>query len=138
MAKILVTGGMGFIGSHTVVELVNSGYEPVIVDDLSNSDPKILDQLAKIIGFWAQLGISGFRMDAVPFLIEPVSASDTSPGPEYDYLHAFRKYLSWRAADAVMLGREMMRDPHFALRAAHELGVELDYWPPQYLRARWP
>ena len=41
------------------------------------------------------------------------------------------------AADAVMLGREMMRDPHFALRAAHELGVELDYWPPQYVRARW-
>jgi 2,4-dienoyl-CoA reductase-like NADH-dependent reductase (Old Yellow Enzyme family) len=39
-------------------------------------------------------------------------------------------------ADAVMLGREMMRDPHFVLRAAHELGVELDYWPPQYLRAR--
>jgi 2,4-dienoyl-CoA reductase-like NADH-dependent reductase (Old Yellow Enzyme family) len=39
-------------------------------------------------------------------------------------------------ADAVMLGREMMRDPHFALRAARELGVELDYWPPQYLRAR--
>ena len=40
-------------------------------------------------------------------------------------------------ADAVMLGREMMRDPHFPLRAAHELGVELDYWPRQYLRARW-
>ena len=40
-------------------------------------------------------------------------------------------------ADAVMLGREMMRDPHFALRAAHELGHELDYWPQQYLRARW-
>jgi UDP-glucose 4-epimerase len=51
MAKILVTGGLGFIGSHTVVELVNSGYEPVIVDDLSNSDPKIIDQLAKIIGY---------------------------------------------------------------------------------------
>jgi len=51
MAKILVTGGMGFIGSHTVVELVNSGYEPVIVDDLSNSNPKMLDQISKIIGF---------------------------------------------------------------------------------------
>jgi UDP-glucose 4-epimerase len=51
MAKILVTGGLGFIGSHTVVELVNAGYEPVIVDDLSNSDPKILDQLTRIIGF---------------------------------------------------------------------------------------
>ncbi|TFC80796.1 NADH:flavin oxidoreductase/NADH oxidase [Cryobacterium sp. TmT2-59] len=41
-------------------------------------------------------------------------------------------------ADAVMLGRELLRDPHFPLRAAHELGVSLDYWPPQYLRARWP
>ena len=51
MAKILVTGGLGFIGSHTVVELVNSGYEPVIVDNLSNSDIKILDQLTKIIGY---------------------------------------------------------------------------------------
>jgi UDP-glucose 4-epimerase len=49
--KILVTGGLGFIGSHTVVELVNAGYEPVIVDDLSNSDPKILDQIARIIGY---------------------------------------------------------------------------------------
>jgi UDP-glucose 4-epimerase len=51
MAKILVTGGMGFIGSHTVVELVNAGYEPVIIDNLSNSHPKILEQLTKIIGF---------------------------------------------------------------------------------------
>jgi len=51
MARILVTGGLGFIGSHTVVELVNAGYEPVIVDDLSNSNLKILDQLARIIGY---------------------------------------------------------------------------------------
>src|SRR6201996_8034527 len=51
MAKILVTGGMGFIGSHTVVELVNAGYEPVIVDNLANSHPKILEQLTKILGF---------------------------------------------------------------------------------------
>ncbi|WP_067248141.1 NADH:flavin oxidoreductase/NADH oxidase [Microbacterium resistens] len=41
------------------------------------------------------------------------------------------------SADAVFAGREWLRDPHFALRAAHELGVELDYWPDQYLRARW-
>lgn len=41
-------------------------------------------------------------------------------------------------ADAVMLAREMLRDPHFPLRAAHELGVELAYWPDQYTRAKWP
>ena len=51
MAKILVTGGLGYIGSHTVVELVDAGYEPIIVDDLSNSRVEILDQLTKIIGF---------------------------------------------------------------------------------------
>ncbi|NQD72295.1 UDP-glucose 4-epimerase GalE [Sphingobacterium shayense] len=50
MSKILVTGGTGYIGSHTVVELHNAGYTPVIVDNLSNSSLKILDQIEKIIG----------------------------------------------------------------------------------------
>ena len=50
MSKILVTGGLGYIGSHTVVELIKAGYTPVIVDDLSNSNPKILDQITKITG----------------------------------------------------------------------------------------
>jgi 2,4-dienoyl-CoA reductase-like NADH-dependent reductase (Old Yellow Enzyme family) len=39
-------------------------------------------------------------------------------------------------ADAVMLARELLRDPHWPLRAAHQLGAEIDYWPPQYLRAK--
>ncbi len=50
MAKILVTGGTGFIGSHTVVELYNAGYDVLIVDDFSNSNPKILTQLETITG----------------------------------------------------------------------------------------
>jgi UDP-glucose 4-epimerase len=50
MSKILVTGGTGFIGSHTVVELYNAGYEVIIIDNLSNSNPKILDQIETIIG----------------------------------------------------------------------------------------
>ena len=50
MAKILVTGGTGFIGSHTVVELHQAGYEVVIVDNFSNSNPKILTQLKQITG----------------------------------------------------------------------------------------
>lgn len=52
MSKILVTGGTGYIGSHTVVELHNAGYEVVIVDNLSNSNIKILTQLHAITGHW--------------------------------------------------------------------------------------
>ena len=50
MSKILVTGGTGYIGSHTVVELHNAGYTPVIVDNLSNSNKQILDQIEEITG----------------------------------------------------------------------------------------
>lgn len=50
MDKILVTGGTGFIGSHTVVELQNAGYEVVIVDNLSNSGIEVLDGIEKITG----------------------------------------------------------------------------------------
>ena len=48
--KILVTGGTGYIGSHTVVELQNKGYEVVIVDNLSNSSLDVLDNIARITG----------------------------------------------------------------------------------------
>lgn len=51
MGKILVTGGTGFIGSHTAVELIKAGYEVILVDNFSNSNPKILVQLEKILGF---------------------------------------------------------------------------------------
>ena len=48
--KILVTGGTGYIGSHTVVELIAAGYTPVIVDNLSNSTEKIIDQIEQVSG----------------------------------------------------------------------------------------
>jgi len=49
--KVLVTGGAGYIGSHTVVELVKSGYDPVILDDYRNSDSSVLKRLTQIIGY---------------------------------------------------------------------------------------
>ncbi len=53
--KILVTGGLGFIGSHTVVELQNSGYEVVIIDDCSNSSENVLDGIYAITAKRASL-----------------------------------------------------------------------------------
>jgi len=50
MSKILVTGGTGYIGSHTVVELQNAGYTPVIIDNLSNSNKGVVKQIERITG----------------------------------------------------------------------------------------
>lgn len=50
MKRILVTGGLGFIGSHTVVELQNEGFEVVIIDDLSNTTISVLDSITEITG----------------------------------------------------------------------------------------
>jgi len=48
--KVIVTGGTGFIGSHTVVELIDAGFDPIIVDNLSNSNISVLDGIKKITG----------------------------------------------------------------------------------------
>ena len=50
MARILVTGGTGYIGSHTTVELMQQGYDVTIVDNLSNSSVDVLDGIETIIG----------------------------------------------------------------------------------------
>jgi len=48
--KILVTGGTGYIGSHTAVELINEGFEVVIIDNLYNSEAEVVDRIEKITG----------------------------------------------------------------------------------------
>lgn len=58
---VLVTGGCGFIGSHTVVELLEKGYEVVVVDDLSNSSVAVLDRVGQIVGRDAMRHLSFYR-----------------------------------------------------------------------------
>ena len=60
---VLVTGGSGFIGSHTVVELLQAGYQVVIVDDLSNASEKVLDRIDTIVGEDAAENLSFYRAD---------------------------------------------------------------------------
>jgi maltose alpha-D-glucosyltransferase/alpha-amylase len=71
--------------------------------DLNTSNPRVQAEILKIMGFWIQLGVSGFRMDAVPFVIAKKGAHVSRPTEQYDMLRTFREFLSWRKGDAIVL-----------------------------------
>ncbi len=70
--------------------------------DLDTSNPQVRQEIKKIMGFWLQLGVSGFRMDAVPFLVERKGAG-VEHTKDFELLHEMRDFLSWRSADAILL-----------------------------------
>ncbi len=71
--------------------------------DLNTAHPDVQAEILKIMGFWIQLGVSGFRMDAVPFVIAQKGAAVTRPREQYEMLRAFSEFLSWRQGDAIIL-----------------------------------
>ena len=73
--------------------------------DLNITNPEVKAEIEKVMGFWLQLGVSGFRIDAVPFLIEYKGVPEHEhPGDDpHAYLDEMRAFLSWRRAEAVML-----------------------------------
>jgi maltose alpha-D-glucosyltransferase/alpha-amylase len=71
--------------------------------DLNTSNPEVQAEILKIMGFWLQLGVSGFRMDAVPFVIAQKGANIAKPQEQYDMLRAFSQFLTWREGEAIIL-----------------------------------
>jgi maltose alpha-D-glucosyltransferase/alpha-amylase len=85
--------------------------------DLNVANPAVRDEINKVMGFWLQMGVSGFRVDAVPFLIE-LKGPETEEGlKDFTYLEDFRQFLSWRSGEAIVMGEANV--------ALHEL---LDYF----------
>jgi maltose alpha-D-glucosyltransferase/alpha-amylase len=70
--------------------------------DLNTLNPAVQREMMRIMGFWLQLGVSGFRVDAVPFMIEQKGAGIT-PRKDYEMLHLLRNFLQWRRRDAIFL-----------------------------------
>jgi maltose alpha-D-glucosyltransferase / alpha-amylase len=71
--------------------------------DLNTLNPEVQAEILKIMGFWIQLGVSGFRMDAVPFVISAKGPQVRRPIENYDMLRMFREFLTWREGDAIIL-----------------------------------
>ncbi|MBW8902467.1 MAG: alpha-amylase family protein [Bradyrhizobium sp.] len=71
--------------------------------DLNTSNPQLQAEILKIMGFWIQLGVSGFRMDAVPFVIATKGPKVRTPVEQYDMLRSFREFLQWRQGNAIIL-----------------------------------
>jgi maltose alpha-D-glucosyltransferase/alpha-amylase len=72
--------------------------------DLNVDNPEVRSEIRRIMGYWLELGVAGFRIDAVPFIIESPAPGKKKPVMHYEYLSEMRKFLQWRSGDAILLG----------------------------------
>jgi maltose alpha-D-glucosyltransferase/alpha-amylase len=71
--------------------------------DLNITNPRVRAEIKKICSFWLQLGVTGFRMDAVPFIIERTEPGRSDAEMDFDFLTELRQHLQWQRGDAVLL-----------------------------------
>ena len=107
--------------------------------DLNVTNPKVRDEIVKIMGFWLELGVSGFRVDAVPFLLDPgdVVKPEGALDDPLDFLKSLRAFLGRRSGDAIMLGEANLLRPqqldYFGGKDADGLTMQFDFITMQNL-----
>jgi maltose alpha-D-glucosyltransferase/alpha-amylase len=103
--------------------------------DLDMDNPRVREEVRRIMGFWLQLGVAGFRVDAVPFILEEAPRSSKKPVIHFEYLEEFREFLQWRSGDAVLLGEANVPPdqtlPYFA--DGDGLHLMFNFWVNQHL-----
>jgi maltose alpha-D-glucosyltransferase/alpha-amylase len=72
--------------------------------DLNIDNPEVRAEIHRIMGYWLQLGVAGFRVDAVPFILETPAPGPAKPTMRFEYLREMRRFLQWRRGDAILLG----------------------------------
>ncbi|WP_194396091.1 alpha-amylase family protein [Microbacterium atlanticum] len=97
--------------------------------DLNIANPAVRDELARAIGFWLQLGVAGFRVDAVPFFLEmPPGTQIQDP---HELLRDFRRFLQRRSSEAILLGEVNLpyeeQVAYFGGDDANELSMQFDF-----------
>jgi maltose alpha-D-glucosyltransferase/alpha-amylase len=77
---------------------------------LNHANPHVQREVLKIIGYWLQLGVSGFRMDAAPFVIEMARPDSAASPLDFDLLTKYSEHLTWRRGDGVILAEANVAD----------------------------
>src|SRR6201994_3764846 len=104
--------------------------------DLNTSHPEVQAEILKIMGFWIQLGVSGFRMDAVPFVTSTKGAKVKKPVEQYDMLRSLREFLQWRQGDAIILAEANVlpeTDMEYFGRAGDRMHMMFNFMVNQHL-----
>ena len=93
--------------------------------DLNISNPAVRDEICRIMGYWLQLGVSGFRVDAAPYLINQPGTGEA--------LREFREFLSWRQGDAILLTETNVAPSEMAGYFADGVHLMLNFWVNQHV-----
>jgi maltose alpha-D-glucosyltransferase / alpha-amylase len=104
--------------------------------DLNTSHPEVQAEILKIMGFWIQLGVSGFRMDAVPFIISEKGARVRKPTEHYEMLRTIREFLQWRQGDSIILAEANVlpeTDMEYFGHAGDRMQMMFNFQANQYL-----
>ena len=104
--------------------------------DLAADNPDVREEMRRIMGYWLELGVAGFRVDAVPFIIEMTDARRATAPKDFDLVYDLRRFADLRSAGAVLLGeanvapKEQM--PYFGKRG-EGLQMMFNFWVNQHL-----
>jgi maltose alpha-D-glucosyltransferase/alpha-amylase len=105
--------------------------------DLNMDNPEVRQEIRRIMGYWIELGVHGFRMDAVPFILEPSQRGGRGRQQElrFDYLAEFREMLEWRSAGTVLLGEANVLPKETERYFTHGRGLHMmfNFWVNQHL-----
>lgn len=104
--------------------------------ELNYTNPDVQAELNNIMAYWLKLGVSGFRLDAVPFIIEMRNSGSDKPWEDFDMINRLQKFINLRKAESIMLGEANVlpqNDNHYFGKEGEGINMLFNFYANQYL-----
>jgi maltose alpha-D-glucosyltransferase/alpha-amylase len=105
--------------------------------DLNMDNPAVRTEVRRVMGYWLQLGVAGFRVDAVPFVIESTVPGEAQGTLHFEYLAEMRRFMQWRVGDAILLGEANVlpaeTGKYFGADGGTGIHMMFNFWVNQHL-----